>query len=328
MRRREFIGGVGAAAVVGPCGAWAQQRSNKMRRIGILNGFDNVISNEVRVKPFKEELKVLGWVEGENIQIDYREVPNPTALDAAAAALVATKPEVILVMPTPAIEAITRATRSIPVVFANTVDPVEGGFVASLAHPGGNITGFTSMEYSLGGKWLELLKEFAPATSRVLVPFVKENYTSRGLLRSIEMAGQSFGIQITAAPVHDADEIRRAFASFGAQQGGGLLTPPHSIITNHNRLIFQLATENRLAAVYPFRQYAVAGGLVSYGTVEAGTYRRAAGYVDRLLKGERPGDLPVQNPDRFELVVNLQAAQAIGLSIPSSLLIRADQVIE
>jgi putative ABC transport system substrate-binding protein len=299
-----------------------------MRRIGILNGFDNVISNDVRVKPFREELRALGWIEGENIQIDYREVPNLTALDAAAAELVASKPEVIVVMPTPAIEAVKRATQSIPVVFANTVAPVEGGFVASLARPGGNMTGFTSMEYSLGGKWLELLKEFAPATTRILVPFVKENYTSQGLLLSIEAAAQSYGVSITAAAVHDADEIRRAFASFGRQEGSGLLTPPHTIITNNNRLIFQLATDNRLVAVYPFRQYAVAGGLVAYGTVEADAYRRAAGYVDRILKGEKPGNLPVQNPVRFELVVNLRAAHAIGLSIPSSLLIRADEVIE
>ena len=226
MKRREFIVGVGSALAAGSIEARAQKRPNKIRRIGILNGFDNVISNDVRVRPFKEELKALGWIEGENMQIDYREVPNPTALEAAATALVATKPEVILVMPTPAIDAIRRATRSIPVVFANTVDPVEGGFVTSVARPGSNITGFTSMEYSLGGKWLELLKEFAPATTRMLVLFVKENYTSRGLLRSIETAAQSYGIQITAAPVHDGDEIRRAFVSFGAQAGGGLLHRP------------------------------------------------------------------------------------------------------
>jgi putative ABC transport system substrate-binding protein len=327
MRRREFLGVFGGAMAIWPLAAQAQQ-ANKMRRIGILNGFDNVTSNSVRVPPFKKELQALGWVEGQNIQIDYREVPNLTELDAAAAALVASKPEVILVMPTPAIEAIFRATRSIPVVFANTIEPVEGGFVTSVAHPGGNATGFTSMEYSLGGKWLELLKEFAPATARVLVLFINENYTSRGLLRSIEIAAQSHGVQITAAPVRDADDITRAFASFGRKEGGGLLTPPHTIITNHNRHIFKLATENRLPAVYPFRQYAVAGGLVSYGTVEAAVYRRAAGYVDRILKGEQPGNLPVQNPDRFELVVNLQAARAIGLNIPSSLLIRADEVIE
>jgi len=325
IHRREFI--VGGAAAAWPVAARAQQ-ANKMRRIGVLNGFDNVISNSVRVTPFKKELQTLGWVEGRNIQIDYREVPNPAQLDAAAAALVASKPEVILVMPTPAIEAIFRATRSIPVVFANTVEPVEGGFVTSVARPGGNATGFTSMEYSLGGKWMELLKEFAPATTRVLVLFISENYTSRGLLRSIEIAAQSYGVQVTAAPVRDADDITRAFASFGRKEGGGLLTPPHTIITNHNRLIFKLATENLLPAVYPFRQYAVAGGLVSYGTVEAEVYRRAAGYVDRILKGEQPGNLPVQNPDKFELVVNLQAARAIGLSIPSSLLIRADEVIE
>jgi putative ABC transport system substrate-binding protein len=326
MRRREFIAGLGGAAVW-PAAARAQQ-AGKIHRIGVLNGFDNVLSNSARVTPFKQELQALGWIQGQNIQIDYREVPNPAELAAAAAALVATKPEAIMVMPTPAIEAICRATRSIPVVFANTVEPVEGGFVASVAHPGGNVTGFTSMEYSLGGKWLELLKEFAPATARVLVLFVSENYTSRGLLRSIEQAGQLLGVQITAAPVRNADDIKRAFASFGQQDGGGLLTPPHTIITNHNRLIFQLAAENRLPAVYPFRQYAAAGGLMSYGAVEAEAYRRAAGYIDRILKGEQPGNLPVQNPDKFELVVNLKAASAIGLSIPSSLLIRADEVIE
>ena len=326
MRRRDFLGVLGGAAAW-PVAARAQQ-ANKMRRIGVLNGFDNVISNSARVTPFKKELEALGWIEGRNIQIDYREVPNPAELDVAAAALVASKPEVILVMPTPAIEAINRATRSIPVVFANTVEPVEGGFVASVAHPGGNVTGFTSMEYSLGGKWLELLKEFAPATARVIVLYVNENYTSRGLLRSIESAAQSLGVQITAASVGGADDITRAFASFGRGAGGGLLTPPHTIITNHNRLIFQIAAENGLPAVYPFRQYAVAGGLVAYGAVEADAYRRAAGYVDRILKGEKPGDLPVQNPDKYELVVNLRAARGIGLSIPSSLLIRADEVIE
>ena len=327
MRRRQFLGGVGASAAAWPRGAWAQQ-ANKIRRIGVLNGFDNMISNNARVMPFKRELETLGWMEGRNIQIDYREVPNPAELDSVAAALVATKPEVILVMPTPAIEAIRRATRAIPVVFANTVDPVEGGFVASDAHPSGNITGFTSMEYSLGGKWLELLKEFSPAITRVLVLYVYENYTSRGLLRSIETAAQSIGVQLMAASVSSAEDITRAFASFGRGAGGGLLTPPHTVITNHNRLIFQLATENRLPAVYPFRQYAVAGGLAAYGAVEADAYRRAAGYVDRILKGEKPGDLPVQNPDKYELVLNLQAARSIGLNIPSPLLIRADEVIE
>ena len=230
-------------------------------------------------------------------------------------------------MPTPAIEAIFRATRSIPVVFANTIEPVEGGFVTSVAHPGGNATGFTSMEYSLGGKWLELLKEFAPATTRVLVLFINENYTSRGLLRSIEIAAQSYGVQITAAPVRDADDITRAFASFGQKKWRAPDAAPHD---HHQSQPTYLQTCDRVpvARGYPFRQYAVAGGLVSYGTVEAAVYRRAAGYVDRILKGEQPGNLPVQNPDRFELVVNLQAARAIGLNIPSSLLIRADEVIE
>jgi len=236
-------GGMGGHEVQGVhCGRWgrccrgdawgvgaAGQASRTTRRIGVLNGFDNVISNSLRMTPFKKELEALSWIEGRNIQIDYQEVPNLAELDAAAVALVSSQPEVILVMPTPAIEAIRRATQSIPVVFANTVEPVEGGFVTSISRAGGNVTGFTSMEYSVGGKWLELLKEFAPATSRVLVLYVHENYTSRGLLRAIQVAAPSFGVQITAAPVRDADDITRAFASFGAGASGGLLTPPHPI---------------------------------------------------------------------------------------------------
>lgn len=326
MKRREFLGAIGGAATW-PFAARAQQR-NRLPRIGILSGFTYASANDIRVGPFRQELRSLGWIEGSNVEIDYRQVGDTSKLEAAAKELVASKPDVIMVMPTPALQAIWRATRSIPVVFANVSDPVEGGFVASMARPDGNVTGFTAFEYSLGGKWLELLKEFAPATTRVLVIFVEETYTSRGLLRAIEAAGPTLGIKVIPAPVHNAGEIERAFASFATEPGGGLIALPQPIVTNNSTLIFELTHTHRIPAVYPFRQFAINGGLVAYGTVESDAYRGAAGYVDRILKGVKPGELPVQNPQKFELVVNLKTARAIGLTLPSSFLIRADEVIE
>ena len=208
----------------------------------------------------------------------------------------ASKPDVILVMPTPAMQAMQRATRSISVVFGNVSDPVEGGFVASLARPGGNVTGFTAFEYSLGGKWLEILKEFAPDTKQVLVVFVQGVYTSRGLLRSIEDAGPKLGVQVRPAPVQDARDIERAIETFIHEGAGGLITLPHPVTANNAGLIVDLARTHRLPAVYPFRHFATTGGVVAYGSVEAEAYQRAAGYVDRILNGANPGELPVQNP--------------------------------
>jgi putative ABC transport system substrate-binding protein len=230
-------------------------------------------------------------------------------------------------MPSIASHAVFRATRSIPIVFGNVSDPIELGLVASFARPGGNATGFTAFEYSLGGKWLELLREFAPATRRVLVLYV-EQYASLGLLRSSVSAGATLGITVTPIQIRAAEDIPRAFQAFGIARGDGLLTPPHTILINNMKRIFELATQNRMPAVYPFRNYALNGGLVSYGSVEADAYRGAADYVDRILKGAKPADLPVQNPTRFEMVINLKAARAIGLDVPASLLLRADEVVE
>jgi putative ABC transport system substrate-binding protein len=328
MKRREFIAlvsGVAAAPMAWVRDGSAQQRNSP--RIAILNGFADD-ATDLRMQPFLQELQALGWAEGRNIIIDYRQVTEIGKLGAAAREIVETKPNVIMVMPTPAMQAVWRATRSIPVVFANVSDPVEGGFVTSLARPDGNATGFTSFEYSLGGKWLEILKEYAPDTKRALVLVVQENYTSRGLLRAIESAGPSLGIQVIAAPVKSRADIEQAIKTFVTEGGGGLLTPPHPIITNNMKLVFELAAAHRLPAVYPFRPFAVNGGLVAYGSMESDIYRRAAGYVDRILKGAKPGELPVQNPVKFELVVNLKTAKAMGLTIPSSFLIRADEVIE
>lgn len=327
MKRREFIAALGGAALWS-FAAGAQQRSSSPR-IGILSGFANDGENDVRMVPFREALRDLGWIEGRNITLDYRQSNDPARLDGIAQELVASKPDVILAMPTPAMQAIARATRSIPVVFGNVSDPVEGGFVDSLARPGGNVTGFTAFEYSLGGKWLEILREFAPDTRRVLVVYVHSMYTSRGLLRSIEDAGAILRIPVRPAAVQNAGDIARAIEAFVHEGGGGgLITLPHPITANNARVIVDLAGTHRLPAVYPFRHFARTGGVVAYGTVEAEAYRRAAGYVDRILKGAKPGELPVQNPIKFELVVNLKAARAIGLEMPSSFLLRADEVIE
>jgi putative ABC transport system substrate-binding protein len=328
MTRRDFVALVGGAAappLVWPRVVRAQQRTP--RRIGILSGFIDPRQYEMRVGSFKTQLGALGWIEGRNIEIDYRQSGNIDALSAAARGMVASKPEIILAMPAPAMQAIWQATRSIPVVFANVSDPVEGGFVVSLARPDGNVTGFTAFEYSLGGKWLELLKEIAPTTRRALVLFYNQ-YASHGLLRSIQESAPTLDIEITSAPVRNLVDIERAIEQFVRDGGGGLLTPPHPLITNNNRRIFELANIHRLPAVYPFRQYALDGGLVSYGSDEADAYRRAAGYVDRILNGEKPSNLPVQNPVKFQLVVNLKSARAIGLDIPSPFLLRADEVIE
>ena len=327
MRRRDFITGIAGSAVAWPRAAHAQ-RTSRLSKIGILSGFTNPVQNNVLVEAFKQRLHELGWVEGRNVAFDYRQVGDPGRLAMVAKDIVAAQPDVILVMPTPALQAIWRTTRTIPVVFCNVSDPVEGGFIVSLARPEGNATGFTAFEYSIGGKWLELLKEFVPTITRVLVLYMHDNYTSRGLLQFIQSAGLTLGITVTAAPVKSAEDIRRAFGGFGGTPGGGLLTPPHPVITNNSKIIFELAEANRIAAVYPFRTFALAGGLASYGNVEADAYYRAAGYVDRILKGTKPRDLPVQNPTKFEFAVNLRAARAIGLEIPPSLLLRADEVIE
>jgi putative ABC transport system substrate-binding protein len=325
MRRRHVIA-LMAGAAAWPLAARAQQ-STRLRTIGVLSGFSNPRDKELRFGAFQQQLQALGWIDGRNIKIDYREAGDPTGLDAGANALVATGPDVILAMPSPATQAVFRATRSIPIVFGNVSDPIERGLVASFARPGGNATGFTAFEYSLGGKWLELLREFAPTTRRVLVLYVEQN-ASLGLLRSAMTAGTKLGIDVTPTQIRKAEDIQRAFQAFGNAAGGGLLTPPHPILTNNMRRIFELAVQNRMPAVHPFRNYALNGGLVSYGSVEADAYRGAADYVDRILKGAKPGDLPVQNPTRFEMLINLKAARAIGLDVPASLLLRADEVIE
>ena len=324
--RRQFISLLGGAAALGATPSLAQQR--KVVRIGILSGFIQRSQIELRVGTFREQLRAFGWIEGDNVSIDYRQSANVDGLSVAAREIVDLKPDVILTMPATAMNALWKTTRSIPIVFGNVSDPVESGYVVSLARPDGNVTGFTAFEHSLGGKWVELLKEVAPTLLQVLVVYLEDQYSSRQLLRSTQEAGRTLGVAIHPAPVLNLADIELAIERFARNGGGGLVTLPHTVITNNNRRIFELAGKHRFPAVYPFRQYALDGGLISYGSDEADAYRRAAGYVDRILKGEKPGTLPVQNPVKFQLVINLKSARTFGFDIPARLLLRADEVIE
>ncbi len=323
MRRREFIAGV-AANVASPVLATAQQT----RRIAILSGFTDDRQEANQIGLLKKTLQELGWQEGKNLQVDYRRTSNIETLRSLAIEMVASSPQVIVAMPTPALAAVQRATKSIPIIFAFVSEPVEGGFVQSLARPGGNITGFTAFEYTVGSKWVEMLKEIYPALSRTLVLLFEENYTSRGLLAEIERAGRNFGMTIIAAPVKNSSDIERTIEAFGPNANGGVIVVPHPLLTNNMKLVFSLATKNRLPGMYPFRQYAENGGLASYGAIESEMFRQVAVVVDRVLKGQSPADLPVQNPTKFELVINVHAARSIGLVVPPAFLVRADEVIE
>lgn len=323
MRRREFIAGIGAN-LAWPVLAIGQQT----RRIAILSGFTDDRQEANQIGVLKKTLLELGWQEGKNLQIDYRRTGNIEALRNLASEMVASSPQVIVAMPTPALAAVQRATKSIPTVFAFVSDPVEGGFVQSLARPGGNITGFTAFEYTVGSKWIEILKEIYPDLSRVLVLLFQENYTSRGLLVEIERAGRNFGTTIVAAPVRHSSDIERAIEEFGPDMNGGVIAVPHPVISNNMKLIFSLATKNRLPGIYPFRQFTENGGLASYGSKASEMFSQVAMIVDRVLKGQSPVDLPVQNPTKFELVINVHAARSIGLVVPPALLARADEVIK
>ena len=329
MKRREFIAMLGGAAAAWPLAARAQQPSG-MRRIGVLmNLAESDPEGQARIAAFREGLGKLGWSEGRDVQIDYRWFAgDPGRARAYAAELVKLKPDVVFAAPTSSVAALQRETRSVPIVFAQVADPVGGGFVASLARPGGNITGFSQYEYGIGAKWVELLKQIAPQVTRVAVVYDSANPESKEYLPVIEAAARSLGVQVSISAVRDAAEIERAIEEFAREPNGALLPLPGPLMGVRRDLIISLATRHRLPNVYAFRYYAIGGGLASYGTNLIDQYRRAAGYVDRILKGEKPGDLPVQQATKFELVINLKAAKALGLDPPISLLARTDEVIE
>jgi putative ABC transport system substrate-binding protein len=330
MRRREFITLLGGAAAAWPHGVIAQP-ADRMRRIGVLIALaENDPQAQANIAAFRRGLQELGWTEGRNIRIDYRFAGgNIERMRVYAAELVDLAPDVVLVHSNPFLAALRQANRTIPTVFAQVADPVGSGFVESLARPGGNVTGFSNYESEIGGKWLDVLKEVAPRVTRAAVLLHPETTANVAYLRAAEAAARSLGVTVTAAGVYDAAEIERAVTAFAAEPNGGLIVLPHPITGLNRDLIAALAARHRLPAVWPFRFFIAAnGGLLSYGIDVADLFRRATVYVDRILHGTRPGELPIQLPTKFELVINLKTAKALGLEVPPTLLARADEVIE
>ena len=327
MRRREFIAGLGGAAVVGPVAAWAQERA---RRVGVLMDLaaDNA-DGQARIAAFQQGLQQLGWSGGGNLQIDYRwSAGNADNFRRHATELVALAPDVVLANGSPAVAALQQATRTVPIVFATVIDPVGAGFVESMARPGGHTTGFTVFEYGISGKWLELLKQIAPGVTRAAVLRDPTIASGSGQLGAIQSVAPSFGVELRPFGVRDAGEIERAVTAFAREPNGGLIVTGSGLANVHRDLIIKLAAQHRLPAVYAYRANVVSGGLMSYGPDQLNQFRQAAAYVDRILKGEKPADLPVQAPTKYELVINLKTARALGLTVPATLLARADEVIE
>ena len=328
MRRREFITLIGGIAAM-PLAAGAQQ-TERVRRFGVLmsTAADDPVG-QARIAAFRQGLQKLGLTEGQNVRIDVRWTAGDAALERKfATELVTLTPDVILATASPTVAALQAVTRTVPIVFAGTIDPVGAGFVDSLARPGGNATGFVLFEYSMGAKWLELLKEIEPNVTRVAVLRDPAIAAGTGQFGAIQSVAPSLGLELTPVNVRDPGEIERAISTFARSSNGGLIVTAAPLALVHRDLIVTLAARHKLCAVYSLRPFVTAGGLIFYSPDIADQYRRAAGYIDRILKGEKPADLPVQAPTKFELVINLKAAKAIGLTIPTQFLLRADQVIE
>jgi putative tryptophan/tyrosine transport system substrate-binding protein len=326
MKRRDFITLLGGAAAW-PLAARAQQ-PGQTRRIGVLM---NVAADDPegrsRVAALLQGLQQLGWSDGRNVRIETRWAGGDAdRIRQYAAELVALAPDVIVGTGTAVMGPLQRATRTLPIVFVQVIDPVGAGFVASLAQPGANTTGFTVFEFGMSGKWLELLKEIAPSVTRVGV--LRDFASGLGQLGAIQSVAASFGVELTPIGVSDAGEIERGVSAFARAGNGGLIVTGSTDALVQRELITAMAARHRLPAVYSFRYFAASGGLISYGPDSIDPYRRAAGYVDRILKGEKPADLPVQAPTKYELVINLKTAKALGLDLPASVLARADEVIE
>jgi putative tryptophan/tyrosine transport system substrate-binding protein len=329
MKRREFITLLGGAAVAWPHAARAQQ-AERVRRIGLLMASADDREGQARVTPLKEGLKELGWTDGRNIQIETRFGGGDAGrIRAHAAELVALAPDVLVGHATPGTRALRQATSSIPIVMVAVNDPVEQGFVSSLAHPGGNITGFALINFQMVGKWLEMLKEAAPGVSRAALMFNPDTASTYYVyLRSFEAEPRSIAVEVAEAPVRNTTEIEEAIAKLGREPGGGLIVPPDAFTVLHHQLLIRLAQQHRLPAVYAYRTYVAEGALMSYGPDVYDVFRRSASYVDRILKGAKPADLPIQQPTKFELAINLKTAKALGLQIPDKLLALADEIIE
>jgi len=328
MKRRQFIARLGSAAAW-PLVARAQQ-GDRVRRIGVLIPLDeNDLVAKTNVSAFTQALASLGWTDGRNMQMDLRwHDDDANRIRALAQELVSLHPDIILTGGTPATVAVQRETQMIPIVFAAVTDPVAQHIVARLDRPSGNLTGFANFEASLGGKWLELLSEIAPGLKQTAIMFNPETAIASAYMPSLETAARSLKVVPIIARVHSDPEIETAITALGAEPGGGLVVMPDAFTGGHRAAIISAAARNNVAAVYGLSESARDGGLLSYGVDRVDLYRRAATYVDRILRGEKPGDLPVQFPTKYEMVVNLKTAKALGLTVPQSILLRADEVIE
>jgi putative ABC transport system substrate-binding protein len=329
MRRRDFIAAVGGAAASWPLAARAQQ-GERMRRIGALLAIaENDSERDVRVAAFEQGLQQLGWTIGDNLRVDYRWATNDVERSQYAAELISLKPDVLFASSGAVVGALQQATRTMPIVFVSVIDPVGGGWVSSLARPGGNATGFASHDFSLSAKWLELLKEIAPRVTRAAVIRDPSVPAGSGGFAAIQTVAPSLGIELTPIGVRDASEIERGITDFaGSPNGGLIMVGPSSSVAHHRDLIIRLAAKHRLPAVYSSRRYIANGGLIAYAADPVDQFRRAAGYIDRILKGEKPADLPVQAPTKYLLIINLKTARVLGLDLPPSVVARADEVIE
>jgi putative ABC transport system substrate-binding protein len=328
MRRREFIAGLGGAAAW-PLAARAQQ-GDRVRRIGVLMpGDENDPVWNPRLRAFTQTLADLGWTDGRNVRMALRWFGDDRdRIRTLAQELVGLQPDIILTNGTPPTVALQRETQTIPIVFAGLGDPVITGIVPQINHPGGNITGFANNEPPLGGKWLELLSEIAPGLKRAVIMFNPDTTPASVYMPSFEMAARSLKVAPIISPVHSDVEIETAINALGREPGGGLVAIPDGFMFMHRAAILSAAAQNNVPAVYWLSEYARDGGLLSYGPDPVDAWRRAALYVDRILRGEKPGDLPVQFPTKFEMVVNLKTAKALGLTVPQSIILRADEVIE
>ena len=328
MRRREFISLLGGAAVLWPLAANAQ--SDRVRRVGYLSTLaQSDLEDQSWIKELVQRLQELGWTNGRNVQVDFRF----SDADAARTSMLATelielRPDVVLAAGALAATALRQQTLSVPIVFVRVVDPVSAGFVTNLARPEGNITGFTNFEFSVGGKWLQLLKECAPGVDRIAVVFDPANPTWAAYLRTIEAAAPSFGVRLIPAGVRDAAEITQRVGAFARDPNGALVVLPSPVTLRHREAIIVAAARQRLPTIYPYRVFTVNGGLMSYGPDLLDSNRRAASYVDRILRGAKVAELPVQQPVKYELTINIKTAKALGVIIPPSVLAIADEVIE
>jgi putative tryptophan/tyrosine transport system substrate-binding protein len=328
MRRRDFFALIGGATLSWPAVAHAQQ-SGRVRRIGMLSGLaENNPESRMRIATFRQALESFGWKEGLNIRIDYRwAAGDPNRMQAYAKEIIAASPDIVVAESTPATAALQKESRTIPIVFTQAGNPIGSGFAASFSRPGGNITGFTNYPPSMGGKWLEILKEITPDLTRAAALFNPQTHTGQ-YWDVLEAAGKTLNVQFSKAAVRDVAEIERAVEAMAGDPKGGLLIMPDAFLSSNRETIVVSTARHRVPTIYAFREFPDSGGLISYGMNRIAVYRDVAAYVNRILRGEKPGELPIQAPTRFELVVNLKAAKAMAMTIPEIFLVRADAVIE